>query len=192
MVIDQKKHKITLVALAAVLLVLVGSGLYVFYDLNDDSLDFRDSEVRLVVTGSMDAGETDNPISTIPINSLIVVRHLNSDEINFIEVGDVIAYDRGGKMIVHRVVEIKTSVEDIYFITQGDANSNVDSTPVYPADVIGEIIGVSPFLGKFVSLTKDKAAWIIIFIACAVVAVYSVREIFRIYIEEDEDDSSSR
>ena len=183
MVDEQNKSKITLVALIAVILVLVGSGLFLLYDINDNSLDIRDREARLVVTGSMDAGETDFPISTIPINSLVMVRHLSVDELNTIEVGDVIAYDRSGYMIVHRVIEIK----DTYFVTQGDANASPD-TAVYPESVIGKVVGVSPFLGTIVTMAKEKAIWVVVFIVCAVVMIYSVREIIRIYSEEEEDE----
>ncbi len=184
---DEQKSKITVVALIAVIVVLVASGLYLLYDINDNSLDISGREARLVVTGSMDAGETDNPISTIPINSLVMVRHLSEDELSSIKVGDVIAYDRSGYMIVHRVIEI----EDDYFVTQGDANPSADSA-VYHDRVIGKVIGVSPFLGKIVTLAKEKAVWIIVFIICAVVMIYSVREIIRIYSEEKEDERNLR
>src|SRR5690554_2142254 len=99
---DDTKNKSSLFALAIVIVILLGAGLYSVYSLNGDSLDLRDREVRLVVTGSMDGEPTDYQISTIPVNSLVMVRHISQDQLDSIEVGDVIAFDSGGRMIVHR------------------------------------------------------------------------------------------
>ncbi|MDN5356940.1 MAG: signal peptidase [Candidatus Methanomethylophilaceae archaeon] len=180
----KNKSKIFAGLAVTVVIFLVGAGAYGLYDINGDSFDLRDREVRLVVSGSMDGDPTDYPISTIPINSLVMIHHLDRNELDIIAVGDVIAYDRGGTMIVHRVIEIR---DDSSFITKGDANDGIDPI-VYPEQVIGKIVGVSHIFGELVTLAKDRATWIAAFVACAVVIIYSVREILRIYSEKEDDD----
>lgn len=185
---DQCKNRVTLILLVAIVLALAGSAIYSFYDINGKSTDFTDREFRLVVTGSMDNGETENPISTIPVNSLVMIRHIDQSELDTIKIGDVIAYDRGGNMIVHRVIDIRS---DGYFITKGDANASADS-PVAPENVVGVIVGVSPILGQIVTLAREKAVWIILFIACAILVIYSVREIIHIYTQEEDEKDDER
>lgn len=177
---DNAKNRSSLFALAIVIVILLGAGLYSVYSLNDDSLDLRDREVRIVVTGSMDGEPTDYQISTIPVNSLVMVRHISQDELDSIEVGDVIAFDSGGRMIVHRVIDIGSDGD---FITKGDANSTSDS-PVSPSRVIGEVVGVSPLAGKLVVIAKGWITWIIAFIVLLIVVIYSIREILIVYNKE--------
>ncbi|HKM09488.1 MAG TPA: signal peptidase I [Candidatus Methanomethylophilaceae archaeon] len=183
-----KKDRVTLIALVVVIISLFGAGLYSVYSLNDNSLDLRDREVRLVVTGSMDGEPTDYHISTIPVNSLIMVRHMNQEELSSIEVGDVIAFDRAGKMIVHRVIEI-TSGGD--FITKGDANNWPDGT-IDSSRVIGKVVGLSPIAGKLVSMAKEWFIWVIMFIILLIVVVYSIREIVRVYRQDDDEEGEEK
>ena len=50
-------------------------------------------------------------------------------------------------------------------------------------DVIGEVVGVSPFLGKVVSALKSTFVLIVAFLACAAMMAYSVCDIVRYYRE---------
>jgi lipopolysaccharide export LptBFGC system permease protein LptF len=43
-----------------------------------------------------------------------------------INLGDIVSYEKGSELIVHRVVEIGTDEEGVYFITKGDNNSFSD------------------------------------------------------------------
>ncbi len=179
----QEKDKARIKVLTIIVVTLAGAGLYSLYDFNGDSFDFRDSEMRLVITGSMDGEKTDYEIATIPIDSLIMVKHIDKKDMDTIQVGDVLAYERGNRMIVHRVVEIIDLGNDKYeFITKGDANPSNDPS-VYSETVIGKVVGVSSYGGMFVSLAKEQAVRGIVIIALAVVIIYSVREIIHIYAE---------
>lgn len=181
---NQDRDKSRTKALAIIIITLAGAGIFSMYDFNGGSFDFKDSEVRIVVTGSMDGGETDYEISTIPVNSLIMVQHINKEDMGSIKIGDVLAFERNNKMIVHRVVGIIDLGENKYeFTTKGDANSSNDPT-VYSETVIGKVVGVSPYAGKFVSLAKEQAIWGIVIVALAVVIIYSIREIIHIYSED--------
>ncbi|MBQ8373256.1 MAG: hypothetical protein IJX35_02965 [Candidatus Methanomethylophilaceae archaeon] len=166
-------------ALLTIICILLVSSAYAVYDLNGGSLDIRDSEVRLVVTGSMDGEPTDYPISTIPVNSLVVIRHIDPDSFDF-EVGQVIAYDSDGMVIVHRVIDIDEGKRELRL--KGDANKTFEI--VSYDDVIGEVVGVSPFLGKVMLYMRSNVVLVIAFIACSSLIVYSVREIVR-YLREE-------
>lgn len=56
-----------------------------------------------------------------------------------IKKGDVLVYDYDGKIIVHRVVEIKKLNEKTYYLTKGDYNISNDNYLVSNADVIGTV-----------------------------------------------------
>lgn len=163
----------------ALVFVLVVLSAYAVYDLNGHSLDIRDTEVRLVVTGSMDGEPTDYSISTIPTDSLVVIRHVDPDEFAF-EVGQVIAYDSDGMVIVHRVIAVDEDKRELRL--KGDANKTFEI--VSYDDVIGEVVGVSPLLGKLMMALRSNLILVIAFIACVSLVVYSVREIIRYKREE--------
>lgn len=71
---------------------------------------------RYAATGSMKPtfDENANGIRIVP---------KTEDEIN---VGDIITYQSGDSLIVHRVVEKGTDSEGVYFITKGDNNTISD------------------------------------------------------------------
>ncbi len=62
--------------------------------------------------------------------------------------GEVILYRWRGKLILHRLVEIK---ED-GFITKGDANPLIDRRLVVPNTVLGKVVLTIPNLGKIAVL----------------------------------------
>lgn len=51
-----------------------------------------------------------------------------------INIGDIITFDNGGKLIVHRVIEKGTDSEGDWFVTKGDNNPETDGK-VYFKDV---------------------------------------------------------
>ena len=58
------------------------------------------------------------PVLDVGMSGIRIVPE-NSDQI---EVGDIVSFRFGGKLIVHRVVEKGLDEEGMYFITQGDNN----------------------------------------------------------------------
>ena len=99
---DQKRSRLTIILPVVVLIILMTVG---FYEINGESLDPRGTDFRIIVTDSMDGEETDFEIPTIPVDSLVTVKHLDIDEFDDVKVGDVVAYDFNGMMIVHRVIQ---------------------------------------------------------------------------------------
>lgn len=74
-------------------------------------------------------------------NDLIFIRPLENS--NELQVYTIIAYkDNAGKTIVHRIVDIKTGVNEFgqekpFYICRGDANNNNDPLPVQAEQIIG-------------------------------------------------------
>ncbi len=58
-----------------------------------------------------------------------------------LEVGDMVVFQHGGALVVHRVAGV---LRDGTMRTAGDANDSLDSTPLDPADVRGEVVIVIP------------------------------------------------
>lgn len=65
-----------------------------------------------------------------------------------IKVGSIIAYNKNGVLITHRVVEIIHKKNSYQFVTKGDYNENVDSGVVDSADVKGIVIYKIPYIGR--------------------------------------------
>ena len=147
---------------------------YAVYDLNGHSLDFSDREIVLVVTGSMDAGETDYKIRTIERNSLVMVEYIDKDGISELEIGDVVAYYNGSLLIVHRLVDFSGD----NLILKGDANKSTDT--VMPDQVVGNVVGVSHVLGEITSFVKSSNVILTFMAACLVIMLFSVWDLLRI------------
>lgn len=108
-----------------------------------------------VISGSMEP--------TIPVGSVIYVEPIEAIDVRS---GDVIAFESGGSVVTHRVVENRY-VEG-KFITKGDANLREDfeSTP-YQA-LIGRVKRSIPYLGRFLTLYASPVgkAYALCFAAC--------------------------
>ena len=163
------------VAIASVLLGVFG---YYIYGLNGDSLDFSDTEVRVVVSDSME-GEprTQYDIETIPVGSLVFIRQVPEgygayDFYSSLEVGDVVTFHyrhpvtKEDMVVTHRIIKIDDASGDIRFTMSGDAimddpeNSSKQVVYASSGDMIGKVTGVSPFLGDvmvFMSSAGGKA-----------------------------------
>lgn len=96
----------------------------------------------VVLTGSMEP--------TIRIDDLIIVSESES-----YEEGDVVVYQNGSMLIVHRIVEMGPDT----VITQGDAN-NAPDAPVRKEMIKGEVIAVIGGVGAIARLLKTPAATI--------------------------------
>ena len=92
-------------------------------------------QVYNVVSGSM--------APAIPQGSMVLVRPA---EWNSINPGDVIAFERDGTVVTHRVVAVHQ--EEGSFITRGDANEQEDFNPVPFEELIGRVERHVPVLGE--------------------------------------------
>ncbi len=172
-------------AISAVFAVaIISFAAYSMYDLNGKSFNFSDSEVRWIVSGSMDADPQPYDIKTIPINSLVMIRHLSQDEVADLQVGDVIAFRSGSILITHRIISVDQ--ENRYFITQGDANPSPDA-PVSFDRVTGKIVGVSHWMGIVVHILRDYTISVVLGTIGVVSGIVAVKSSLKIMREEKEE-----
>ncbi len=119
-----------------------------------------------IATGSMDgtsslvAGKEPKQVG---IGDLIVIYKTDDYQI-----GDVITFLKSGDSIptTHRIV----GYTDGGYVTKGDANNTKDTLPVLHHEVLGEVVGHYPKLGKF-SLWVKTEGWIYLVAALAILAI---------------------
>ena len=78
----------------------------------------------------------------IPQGSMVLVRPVSAMEIRS---GDVIAFEREGTVVTHRVLTVNSA--EMEFVTKGDANPDADFVPVPFASLIGRVERQIPVLG---------------------------------------------
>lgn len=97
-----------------------------------------------VVSGSMEPA--------IPVGSAIYVKAASPEEI---ETGDIIAFQKNGSVITHRVAQ--NHPEEKEFITKGDANRTEDMTPTPYGSLIGKEIFHIPYAGVLMTVLSGTA-----------------------------------
>lgn len=171
----------------AVLVPLIAFAAFTMYELNGESFDFSDSEMRIIVTGSMDADPQPYKIPTIPVNSVVIIRHMSYEEVaNDLEVGDVIAFNYGNKVITHRIVAIDDSLHTI--TTKGDANQGTET--ISYKSVIGEVVGVNHWMGVIVHILSNYTISIILGTIGLVSGIVAIQSSLRIIREERAEESA--
>ena len=103
----------------------------------------------VVLSGSMEP--------TLSVDDLVIVRAQDS-----YAVGDVVVYQTGHALVIHRIVQIS----DEAVITRGDAN-NIEDAPIAPAEIKGRMVAVIPRAGKAVHFLQSPLG-IILILALAV------------------------
>ena len=97
--------------------------------------------------------------------------NLSVDDLIFVHeeeqygVGDVVVYQSGNSLIVHRIVVVEGDI----LITQGDAN-NVADPPIEKSAIKGKVTGAIPGIGVLVNALKTPLG-IVVTIAAAVLLV---------------------
>lgn len=144
--------------IAVIICSIVGFSAYTVYDLNGKSFDLSGSEVKIIVSGSMDSDPQPYDIPTIPINSIVMIKHMSQEQIsNDLKIGDVIAFNVGGKIVTHRIIKIN---DNGTFVTKGDANIGSETVPF--SSVIGEVVGVNHWMGLAVHYLQNYSISIIL------------------------------
>ena len=73
---------------------------------------------------------------TIMTNQFTIAHTISPENV---EVGDILAYDRGDIVVIHRVIEVDETAKGRVFYFQGDNNDFVDN-PVYEEQIMYEIV----------------------------------------------------
>lgn len=76
---------------------------------------------------------------------IVIIKKVENDK--KLKVGDILAYEYHGNLIVHRIIKIVDEYGDFYIYTKGDANNIADNYPVQPKDVVGTVNFIIPFVG---------------------------------------------
>lgn len=119
----------------------------------------------VVLSGSMSP--------TLAVNDLVILK-----ETQDVNLGDIIVYDSGGSLIIHRVIDLNGET----VTTQGDAN-NVADEPFDISQVRGKMIGAIPKLGALVLALKTPAGTVALLAAAIILIELSYRHESR----EDEE-----
>lgn len=88
-----------------------------------------------------------------------------------VQEGDIIVYQSGNELIVHRIV----SLNGEKVITQGDAN-NVADEPFEKSQIKGKVIGWIPMLGNVAAILKTPVAIILVLILAFLLVEGSFRK----------------
>ncbi len=109
----------------------------------------------VVLSGSMSP--------TLEVNDLIFVQ-----EKDHYEVGDIVVYQSGQNLIVHRIID----KEENMITTQGDANNAADD-PVNVNTVKGAVVFRIPLLGSFVNVLKSPIVGILLMVGAVILMEFS-------------------
>lgn len=128
-------------------------------------------QVKVVLSGSMEPA--------IHVGSIVVIKPQSS-----YAVGDVITFGADNPQnipVTHRIVETRGA----RFVTQGDANDNLDPGLVMPQNIIGGVQFSVPYIGYVLEFMKTPTGFWTLIIAPAVLIVLLelnnvVRQLLRV------------
>lgn len=92
--------------------------------------------------------------------------------------GDVIAFNKDGKTITHRVTNRDIDKTGFVYNTKGDANNVTDQGAVLGASVVGKQVVVVPYLGKFINFLTTVQGFVLFILAP--IAVFILFELWNI------------
>lgn len=139
--------RVTLIALVAVIIGLK------IYSWNAETLVGNAMPMpfgygsAVVLSGSMEP--------ELSVNDLIIVRQKD-----IYEIGDIVVYQNGYDLIVHRIININ----DETVITMGDAN-NIADEPISRKNIKGSVVISIPFVGVVVNFLKSTIGIIVMIVA---------------------------
>ena len=98
----------------------------------------------VVMSGSMEPA--------LSAGDIAVVRPVDGTQL---ELGDVITYQSGTKLVTHRVVGVNIGPSGPSYVLQGDANTVADRVPIDPEMVVGKVIYRIPRVGSIISFANS-------------------------------------
>lgn len=128
-------------------------------------------QVYVVLSGSM------SPVFNT--GSVVAVKPVSPGELRE---GDIITFkdpEDAGRIITHRVVEVREGGRGRSFVTRGDANNAPDARPVPEENVIGRMELSVPYAGYLLDFVKSKKG--LLFLIVIPGAIFIVSELFHLY-----------
>ena len=90
--------------------------------------------------------------------------------------GDIVTYELGKNLIMHRVL----SIDGDTLITKGDASEDPDPRPVQLSQVKGSYLFKIPYIGYFTSFLRTRLGWFLAIILPAIALVcFIARDIIK-------------
>ncbi len=147
---NEKKQRIKQI-IKKVLLVTLIILLYNVFLITKSTLDKTNSKTifghkaYIITTNSMEP--------TINVGDIIIV---GETEKNKAKVDDIVTFEQAGKIITHRIVEIKQTEQGEKYVTKGDNNEVKDIDEITDEQIIGILTLKIPRAGKIILLLEDK------------------------------------
>lgn len=116
----------------------------------------------LIMSGSMEP--------TIHVKDAIITKEIDTPQ-----TGDVIAFENGGIITVHRIIQEYTEGDNKLYQTKGDNNSGIDSGLVQKSQVKGKVICNMPLLGRTVLYLQSHVE--ILFLLIGVIIIIAIAKI---------------
>lgn len=116
----------------------------------------------LIMSGSMEP--------TIHVRDAIITKEIDTPQ-----TGDVIAFENGGIITVHRIIQEYTEGDNKLYQTKGDNNSGKDSGLVQKSQVKGKVICNMPLLGRTVLYLQGHVE--ILFLLIGVIIIIAIAKI---------------
>lgn len=101
--------------------------------------------VSVVLSGSMEPA--------LSVDDLVIVR-----EVDGYAVDDIVVYQDGSSLVIHRIV----SINGDEVVTAGDANGGVLDAPITLADIKGKAVAHLPFFGVVARFFKSPVGFVLI------------------------------
>ncbi len=111
----------------------------------------------VVLSGSMSPA--------LQVNDLVVVK-----ETDRYKTGDIVVYQSGAELIVHRIV----AQQEGRLVTRGDANNAADE-PIETRAVKGRVVARIPFVGVAVNALKSPAGILAVLVTAFILTEFSFR-----------------
>lgn len=78
----------------------------------------------------------------------VVVQKLEKKEFSKLKKGDILYYSKDGKLVIHRIIEIKeTEEKKLEIKTKGDNNNTEDNWIIKEEEIIGKVKFMIPYIG---------------------------------------------
>ena len=189
----ERTPKTRIVFAICVVAILFGAFAVVVWDVNGSSFDLTGRVIMLDKTDSMDHDSRSDIVKTdigsVPVHSLIVVKILNDDEKNDLQVGDVVEYTSNGESITHRIIGIDYGNGLCY--TQGDNSPSADP-PRQLSEINGKVIGVSQPLGTVATFIQNNPVLTVVIVVLFLILLDALGYIYKGFKDGKEDRKSEK
>lgn len=153
----EKRKKILAICVRGLIILLAGLLLGInIYLLNAETLVGNGMPMPFGIGASVVLSGSMEP--EIHVDDLIFVKAVGDG--NY-EIGDVVVYQTGKTLVVHRIKSISGEGDAAVVVTRGDAN-NIDDDPITLADIKGRVTGRIGGVGALVRFLKSPLGTVII------------------------------